>query len=293
MNRVDLLKENGVNISKYFSFFLDRSQLPPGAVIEINVKDANGKSVYSETESGKLELAKTSQFFNKIMMDGTIFNPYIHRRWIAAQFLQMMKTDLNVDKQIKQKYSYMYSLEYTMKELNRIVYCMDDEAFRERRMFFKSNTIKHIFLNYIKDALEYVSNHHPGTRVKWRKKHRFYRYDQLIPIFTTAKAELARTYLGSNDRRDFETIKSIMKDVPLIDFFENSKKMDAVFFDAFKKSGAFYTFQQLVLFEGCVYFRMNDAEKIMAEMRRKLEYEPTYVIYAILKEMIKANKYQL
>lgn len=152
MDIMKILRNEGIDTSKYYALILDKDDYPDA---EIKVTLPNG-NVCIQDVLKEPELGKKSKFFEKIMSDGVVFNPYLHRRFIAAQFLSMMRKDLNVDRQIKENYTYMYSVAYTLKELNKLVFCMKGEDFEERSLFFSPERIVTILIDYCSKAQEFI-----------------------------------------------------------------------------------------------------------------------------------------
>lgn len=71
---IQLLKDNGIDVSKY-----------PSLTKQWNQSHENYKIGGENDGRG---LAVNSKFYNEIMKDGYVFNPYIHRRWLPTQYLR-------------------------------------------------------------------------------------------------------------------------------------------------------------------------------------------------------------
>lgn len=286
MNRKDILKKSKIDTSQYFALALERDDYPEDAVVTVSVK--KGDEVLVETsEPMKQQIAKTSKFFNKIMADGYIFNPYLHRRWIAKQFLAMMKKDLNVDKQIKENYDLMYSIRYTRKEFKKIQYCMDYDTSAERRMFFSGEAIKQILLDYLEKVEKYLESKHDWFGLWDEVERDFVKKDALV-----TRIKYVKTLIDTNRYAciTWENLEKLVDRMPVVQIEGDISKS---FLDAFKKSGVYYTFKHLVLFEGCVYYKTNDSEEILDKFAEDAFFKPTYVLYGMLKDLIKINNYQL
>lgn len=115
--------------------------------------------------------AESSKFYGKVMGDGNIFNPYIHRRWIPAQFRRLY---------------YRYSWDASGKAIDRIrsraisnysdrifkIMCeeirvlsfleeRDKLAFDERKLIWKFDTCKFMMSELLRVFQEYrkIRNH--------------------------------------------------------------------------------------------------------------------------------------
>lgn len=75
-------------------------------------KDANRKEQ-------KPDWAKNSRYYGTDIC-GYAYNPYMVRRWITAQFLELMNSyNLKIEDGIRHEYNYMYSIDYVIKEAKR------------------------------------------------------------------------------------------------------------------------------------------------------------------------------
>lgn len=103
----------------------------------------------SNIQSYKLEdLAVNSQFHEQIMEDGYIFNPYIHRRWLPVQYKKynhIISSEL-----LKRKMDINYINNFIVSEINKLytVSLYDPSAYEERRQFFTLDVCKEYLLNY-------------------------------------------------------------------------------------------------------------------------------------------------
>lgn len=96
----DLLAEFGYDTSKCLSLTIGVDEHCPERK---SVKDDQGNLIYSNVlnrilageeipEDVKLSFfGESSRFFGRIMNDGNIFNPYIHRRFLPSQFIRYFR----------------------------------------------------------------------------------------------------------------------------------------------------------------------------------------------------------
>ena len=108
------------------------------------------KDIRESVVKDKNPWAVNSQFHNKDIC-GFAFNPYMIRRFLPAQFEQLMrKYGNNVHFAITKEYSYMYSITYTLEEVRKLVMLQqrDQIAFDERSKVFTIIDCRNIFFYY-------------------------------------------------------------------------------------------------------------------------------------------------
>ena len=125
--------------------------------------------------------AHNSRFYQAVMCDGNIFNPYIHRRWLPAQFKRLVDdirhspvlNDPNcVITKEKALDFFSYSseaisklLETTLKEIELLSFLQkrDQLAFAERSLIYSFDRCQKIVLAYIKVNTELISKYDHGS----------------------------------------------------------------------------------------------------------------------------------
>ena len=76
------------------------------------------KSNLLDCDTDEVKFAKKSDLYNKIMLDGNVFNPYIHRRFLPHQYIHLIEQySGDIDAAISREYHFKYALEYTKKEV--------------------------------------------------------------------------------------------------------------------------------------------------------------------------------
>ena len=93
--------------------------------------------------------AEKSKFYNQVMSDGFVFNPYIHRRWLPYQYKKLCKNEI-LDPKLSAEEAYKFLL----SEFNKLMLLSahDREAFQERSKFFTVDTFKTIFVSIIDEV---------------------------------------------------------------------------------------------------------------------------------------------
>lgn len=267
--------------------------------------------------------AKNSQFYGRVMADGQIYNPYLVRRWLPAQFLSLMKRyDLNVDKGIRKTRDYRYMIKWVISEVDKLAYLekVDKVAFEERKCFLSQTEVKWIMSDYcsqLKKALEF-SKEGKGSSQLGREfygslRGGFYfkkgKYEEQI-----VNHRVVRVLVKSNEYKkllnkikyfeeDLATIGSYTSYQKISDMFKGFKfiyfkggKLSWTLVDRYKAAGAYYTLKNLVLFEGVnvsTNARTCTSPVESAEVLKNIIKSDGYVIYAILKRSIEMSNYEI
>lgn len=241
--------------------------------------------------------APNSQFYNKVMEDGYIFNPYLHRRFLPAQFLSLMKNNnMNVHRAIEQSYGYMYSIKWTIEEIGKLAYLekVDKVAFAERQQFLTLEDVKSIMSNYIENTMQHIDRITSyGGWLSYNGRHirtRDWQTRQETPELAELKNNLLAFGNNVHSATSYEKMNHVLRAFNLLKLEHGTSKSKA-FLDAFEKSGAYYTLKHLILFEG-----LSLKGKSGADAAKELnEYinQPAYIVYAVLKEVLEENKYEI
>ena len=305
--------------------------------VDVNVKNfsveelsevvaAAVKSVIGTTSKGNTEKTKAwaenSKFHNQVMADGHIFNPYLHRRFLPVHFLKLMKNfNMNVDKGIRETYSYMYSIEWMMKEVRKLAYLqkIEDVSFAERSVFLDIVDVKKIVADYVKDVKFYIrelieeklkdtkdkdlhctvyinikgisSFVEAGHIKEVVRDHEVVRElvmsEKLKDVLSRLDLLLEDVNSVSSYNRDYEKMNHILSSFRMI-YVPHDTRKSKTFVEVFKKAGAYYTIKNFVLFHGAS-LKDEEVGKPSETMLGEFIYREAYVVYAVLKEMMEDN----
>lgn len=255
--------------------------------------------------------AENSKFYGKEIC-GYAYNPYMIRRFLPAQFNQLIdKYNGNVHKAITTEYPYMYSIKYTLEEVRKLAMLQkrDKIAYDERRYVFTINQCKRIFVEYINAVIEHLNNEvnkfvsyskvgkeyrcgikgfgwiKAGVVSEKIEKHQVVKYLEMTDEFKNVfnylndmKSKVERCWT-------YKELYKIMSAKDLIKVPAEHKK-SADFMDCFIKAGSYYTLKQQLMFDETVCFKGWRGRVAVIELRCFLEkgYEG-YKIYAMLKEV--------
>lgn len=272
------------------------------------------KTTYANVTDGvtdKNGWAKTSKYYGKEIC-GYAFNPYMIRFKLQQQFEELMSEaeDLNVHGLIAKKYTYMYSVEYTIEEVRKLAMLKKRSkiAYDERSKTFDLYSCKEILFEYVENAIREVNlrinkevmKTASGKEIKgnlkgygyftWGtvcekiEKHRIVKYleysEELKAVFFNLE-ELEKQILRCWSYKElFETMPS-----KLIKVNEKAKKSRA-FMNCFIKAGAYYTLKQTLMFDDTVEFKKMHGREAVDTLRNYLNRKDVegYVFYAFLKK---------
>lgn len=255
--------------------------------------------------------AENSKFYGKEIC-GYAYNPYMIRRFLPAQFNQLITAYKgNVHKGITKKYPYMYSITYTLEEVRKLVmlHKRDMIAYSERRMVFTLDECKSIFMQYVDDVLEYFTKQNDefvaynrvgreyragfkgygymfvGTVAEKIEHHKVVKYLKTSEQFNMMMEDLMGLKRKIGATYNYEQLYKIFFGRDLIKIPAKTKK-SSHFMDCFIKAGSYYTLKQQLMFDNKVLFKGYSGREAVVELRRYLDrgYEG-YKIYAMLKEV--------
>ena len=280
------------------------------------------KEIGSTTVKGKW--GQNSKYYGKVMADGHIFNPYLDRRFLPAQYLSMIKNEYNYSAYtaIKNNYSYMYSIEWVVKEVDKLAFLekADKVAFEERRVFLKPEDVFFIVRDYVCSLIGLVERRlklgdyrkekktgdvylkfkgykeiYAGREVEDIENHKVVKrvakseeLKRTINKFSDLSGELweLAKQSGYNNNGIYKKMNHLLQSVRFIQLPYDTKKSPA-FIDRFMAQGAYYTLRNLVLFEGYKLKSYNGGQA--CELLRSYAGLEGYKLHAILKECLDDN----
>lgn len=268
--------------------------------------------------------AKNSKFYGKVMSDGHVFNPYLDRRFLPAQYLGMIKDEWKHSAwtAINRRYGYMYSIEWLLKEVDKLAFLakVDPVAFEERKQFLLPSDIYYIASDYVekleteinsrlalqeykvaKKGKVYLKFHgykeiYAGNQIEIIKDHKIVteveKSDELMFLVLKFKEmvkqlkEVCALWRTFKNKDTYKKINQILQGIRFIELPYHTKK-SATFVDRFMAQGAFYTLRNLILFED--YRLKGRGNREAEELLRASICLEGYKLHAILKECLKDN----
>ena len=258
--------------------------------------------------------AENSVFYGK-QICGYAYNPYMIRRFLPAQFTDLVKRyNGNVHKGITIEYPYMYSIEYTLEEVRKLAMLekRDLIAFDERSQIFTVEACRSIFSKYIDDVIDTLWAKNAdfvrcnkvgklysdgikgfgwiniGTVAETIVNHKIVKVMETTDEFNTIINHLKNLKAALNPlyrRLTYKDIYKFMTANPLIKVPADTKKSKD-FMDCFIKAGAYYTLKQQFMFDDTVWFRGYNGRTAVEHLRKALRSRQMgYQIYAMYKEV--------
>ena len=258
------LAQAGIDPKRYLSMRIDKNDIPDGAEVVITIRDRETgelRELPMNAVEADIFFGKNSRFYKQVMADGNIFNPYIHRRFLPAQFRRNVRIAgyNGIHEFVKQSYTWNYVVRFLKEECAKLAMLekRDREAFVERSRFFTLEDMKAILTQYAKavcDVLDREYEHVKSLRLARQynghvyicpkgmgliqkehvrpMKHRFNRFCEDVQNCRTY-AQLSKLLEGFDFAR-------LSNDIPCSDTCA----------DRFVEAGAYYTLKQMIMFEG-------------------------------------------
>ena len=270
------LRNAGVDTDGFLSLRLHQSLIPEGAELTIQIRDKQTGELFTMNlnDDDNRIFGKNSRFYGQMMADGHVFNPYIHRRFIASQFHRLVVRHGidGVRDAVAREYDWKYAIEQIRKEAHKLANLErhDKTAFAERSMFFSMNAIISIISDYVqavhreiddavaqanrKNTLAYIRNYGHVERNNIRPMK--YRFTKLL-----TDASACRTYA------------ELDKLLEGFEFLELDRRMclPDSFITPFVNAGAFYTLKNAIMFENKRIYRNDCAGslKLLTDAARR------------------------
>lgn len=160
-----ILENNGMNTSQYLSLQINKSDLPEGSAVVIMVQDERTgelRPISSGNMQAVASFAQNSRFYGKRMADGHLFHPHIHRRFIAAQFKQLIKLygSYGIKDGFARTRNWDYAIGVLCKEVRTLANLerKDRQAFGERSRFFTLDDCRQVLADYTEAVCRYVDD---------------------------------------------------------------------------------------------------------------------------------------
>lgn len=281
-NRIEMLKANGVDTGRFFTLIVGED-IKAGTRINISFE---GNEVVSE-------IAKD------IRESGYVKNTRLWRRWVAAQYMRMLHSDLGWSGYLAKHYGYMYQFDMMLDEVRVLAHLEREDAatFNERKQFFTMDVINRVFENYFSDMVNFITKL-PKKKCRGRDYVTIKGYGDVFVDDITERIELPvrDAICFCHESHDYCELYNNMKHLKerMIVLPYDTKK-SRVWIDAFQRAGAFYTLKNLVLFHG-VELYYNEAfydcgDDSMKALDTIVQNYEGYRMHALLKKTIEMNNF--
>ena len=307
--RLNELKNNGVDTSKYFAMTAPNGQ-------EMLMK-WEGLTPMSVSES---ELDAFDEIEEEIYANGYVKNTKLHRRWVMAQMFQALNhkayrwTDhLGRQRVIGrdgyygwlEEHGYRYQWKTVLEECRVLsqIEGVDAEAFAERSMFFTKDVIVEMLFDYKAKVLKMVDKL-PTHKCKGIDYKRVPHFGDVFCVDINKKIAhpidkiIIRIQKADSYRMMYFILERFLgKWGEYIELGFNTK-MSNVFIDAYKGTGAYYTLKNMVLFHNVEIIDYYTGEVLTGKnayryiQRMNIEYKGEgYKMFALLKKTIEDNHF--
>lgn len=255
------LTNAGVDTSDFLSLRIAKSDLPANSELVIQIRDKRTGQLYPvnlNDESNAL-FGKNSRFYGQTMADGHIFNPYIHRRFIASQFRELIRCNgLNgLHDGAVRRYNWKYAIEQVCKEAHKLALLerRDREAFNERSRFFSLNAIANVISDYVTEVNTVIDR----ALVSMGNRQETYVYgfghvrrQNARPI----KHRYEQLRMNVRNCRSYAELDGVLSSFDFAKLARHTRLTDS-FILPFLEAGAYYTMKHAIMFEGKCINGMN------------------------------------
>ena len=270
---------------------------------------------FTPFEFGKQTVDRNDPVVQQIYENGYIKNEKLHRRWITAQTMRLLgwydciEYDRNknpLDKwtfNVRNHYNWKYCLKQIANECNAISHLPEDSI---RAKFFTSEKIRAMISDYIKETRLYCSRLKkrnckgiPYVKVKGRDVFVADIEKKIIsPIIDLYSSFLRITGSKNFYKEASKLIKNFLKSDNYINLPWRAKISDS-WIDMFKKSGAYYTMDNLVKYHGLELIDYSNNARLNREdsldYLNKCANDPCssgYKLLALLKNSLAENNFK-
>ena len=248
IDRIKALRKAGVDVSCFFA-----------------MSGANGGEFVGKKVDGVVSmLSDDDPIFDCIRQQGDVYNPKLARRWVMSQMFHMLarennnylKRTLSITEQIRQR-GYDYMWKQLLDELNAQMMMWkngDKESFEDRNRWFNKELVVAMIKDYHKQLRLHVDH-----KVKVQKC-------KGVPYKRLCGENV---FVSDIQKKVYAPISSLVLDIQKCDnpskLFRLVWKFDkirkqrgwepkqcAVWIDAYKGAGAFFTMQNMIRYHGCV-----------------------------------------
>ena len=277
-NRFETLKANGIDTGRYFTLTVNET-IPAGTKINISIEG--------------------NEVANKIIEDGYVRNTRLHRRWVAAQYMRMLNSDIGWNGYLNRNYGFMYTLDMMLEEVRVLAHLekVDAATFNERKQFFTKEVVHGVLEDYYTSMVNYIRTL-PKKNCKRNPYVTLKGYGHVFCSNIEAEVlePLRRAIKMCGDSRSyaelyitFAVLRRSMIKLPY------DTKKSKTWVDAFQKEGAFYTLKNLIMFHNVKLVcdgRMHQTmETSMYALNENVRSYEGYQMNAMLKATIKANNF--
>ena len=272
------LRKAGVDTDGFLSLRLHQSLLPEGSELIVQIRDKQTGELFTMNlnDDDNRIFGKNSRFHGQMMADGHVFNPYIHRRFIAAQFHRLVVRHGidGIRDAVAREYDWKYAIEQTKKECHKLANLErhDRVGFEERSMFFTLNAICNILSDYVggvhKEIDEAVANANKRKGGIYIRGYGYADQSHIRPM----KYRFSKLVTDAAACRSYAELDKLLQN---FDFLELDRRirLPESFVTPYINAGAFYTLKNAIMFENKRIYR-NDCTGSLKDLTDSAKRSP-------------------
>lgn len=276
--RMEALKNNGINTGKYFTLVVNED-IPAGTRINISIEG--------------------NEVAQKIMESGYVKNTRLHRRWVAAQYFKMLESKEGWNGYLNKHYGYMYTIDMMIEEV-RVLSKLEKEdktTFNERKQFFTMEIVRKVLIDYMNDLVKYLSklptkNCRGTAYVSIKGYGNVFCFEIADKVIEPIRRAIEMC-CNCNSYAELYIMMTAMRKGMIKLPYETKKSKHWV--NAFQKEGAFYTLKNLLMFHGVELYWdgafYDGGEASMVALNALVPDYEGYQMNALLKATIDANHF--
>jgi len=287
--RMEMLNNAGINVSKYFTVDLDN-----GTKIHLIVD-----------ENGNCTQVKNDPIANQIIEDGYVRNTKLHRRFVMAQMFHMLNyvsydgSSSGYNECLKRMYGYDYTLKMMTEEVKVLskLEVRDTESFNERVHFFNKNVVVAVledYLDKLKKHIDALPNRNcKGVPYKRIKGVNVFNADLDKKIYAPVRMYIGSIKYARNYKQIYEALEKFMRNYIKLSYKTPKSK---VWIDTFKGEGAYYTLKNLIMFHDCkvlvnYYFYTTEESMVVLNNRLNEYHGEGWRMFAFMNKVIADNNF--
>ena len=225
-----------------------------------------------DCDTGEIAYAKNSALHNKIMMDGNVFNPYIHRRFLPHQYIKMIEQyEGCINNAIMREYTHGYVLKYMLKEVKTLATLLriDRKTFRERSRFFTYDVV----YSTVKDFVEIMKKKFKDRTVYYDSGFGFLNLAEIKKLLFECDEILNKIVSANSYSKLYEILSEsrVYEVMTKAGYYSYNDNRSQKWINAFKASGAYYTMKHLIMFEGYLFRPDQTSEEAIKELEMQLK----------------------
>lgn len=282
--RIAALKNAGVDVSGLFA-----------------IKSAAGEDMIAQSNNGVLKILDNSDpIFDAIRTQGDVPNRSLFRRWVVGQMFRLLSSSHGDYTEITHRRGYEYQWKMVQNELYaqmKMYEHSDMNNYAKRYRWFNKKIVVAMAEDYLSKLRKLVKNL-PVKKCKGMPYIRLQAKDYFLSdvsnkIFEPIQIRIAQIKNAKTPYELYDAVLAFNKKRIQLPW---DTAQSAVWFDAYKGSGAYYTCDNLIRFHKCV--AINDEGKklgkyqslYLLEEKAEIYCNEGWRLFGFMKKLLEDNK---